>query len=387
MLIVLDTNIIFNNWLLHNPSIALIERFINLQQATLIIPEIVVQEVKNLYRRQLEEAKPKLKQLNGLRKAVGDPAIQVDVDVTVAKYERAFEARLEELKVERLTYDDIPHSRVVDRALRARRPFREQEKGYRDTLLWESVVRHAQQAEEPIFFITENSDDFADKQNKGQLHAHLLEDLRVAGLAADAVMLYHQIQLFAKAQIEPKLQRAEQILQALQQDRYGPFSIHQWVDVEQKELFVDDPGWLDAVLNTPPFNNLDEPTISQIEEIGELEVTDAKYIDQDRILIHARIDVTVLVDGFIEKSAYFLLDEDEQRMLEIMDNDWNEWVMWLQIVIPISVPLTLVFNLTDHEVDEYEIQPLPEVFGVCHICNAPNHRDTATSCGRCGVLL
>jgi len=39
-------------------------------------------------------------------------------------------------------YADISHADIVTRDLKRRKPFQQNGKGYRDTLLWETIVRH-----------------------------------------------------------------------------------------------------------------------------------------------------------------------------------------------------------------------------------------------------
>jgi hypothetical protein len=55
-------------------------------------------------------------------------------------YEKFFSAKLNELNAEIPDYKDIPHAQIVNRDLERRRPFQENGKGYRDTLLWETLV-------------------------------------------------------------------------------------------------------------------------------------------------------------------------------------------------------------------------------------------------------
>ena len=54
MNIVFDTNVIFGDWYLNGPNMVLIETFIKSQKLKLFIPEIVVQETKNRYRKEME---------------------------------------------------------------------------------------------------------------------------------------------------------------------------------------------------------------------------------------------------------------------------------------------------------------------------------------------
>lgn len=50
MNIVLDTNIKYGNWFLNNPSFDLLTKYIEISNGKLIIPRIVVEEIKNKYK-------------------------------------------------------------------------------------------------------------------------------------------------------------------------------------------------------------------------------------------------------------------------------------------------------------------------------------------------
>jgi len=78
--VVIDTNVIFKNWYLDGPSMAVIERLIASGQCKLIVPEIVLLEVQNLYTEKMGELIGSIKKVNGLirdkRHAVKVPDIK-----------------------------------------------------------------------------------------------------------------------------------------------------------------------------------------------------------------------------------------------------------------------------------------------------------------------
>ena len=77
----------------------------------------------------------------------------------------------------------LDHRAMVKRDLARRRPFQKTGKGYRDTLLWETVLELLRAGRKPVALITGNPDDFAGDDRK-TLHPHLFEDLRVQGFDA-----------------------------------------------------------------------------------------------------------------------------------------------------------------------------------------------------------
>jgi hypothetical protein len=69
---------------------------------------------------------------------------------------------------------------VVDRALACKRPFLEGEKGYRDTLIWLSLLEHIKvtDSQDEIVFITANSKDFFESGSKDTFHPDLITDIQ-----------------------------------------------------------------------------------------------------------------------------------------------------------------------------------------------------------------
>jgi hypothetical protein len=82
-----------------------------------------------------------------------------------------------------LPYPAVPHRQVVARALARRRPFDPRGRGgYRDTLIWESVLELARQGGVAhVVLVTRNHKDFAAGDGSGW-HADLRADL--VGLSA-----------------------------------------------------------------------------------------------------------------------------------------------------------------------------------------------------------
>jgi hypothetical protein len=121
---------------------------------------------------------------------------QPDVANAVAAVRALREARPDRL-VERLLgggsgftilpYPDVPHRDVAARALARRRPFDSLgHDGYRDALIWESVLALARKRpRERLALVSRNRKDFAD--GEGGLHPDLQQD--VAALAGGATLV------------------------------------------------------------------------------------------------------------------------------------------------------------------------------------------------------
>jgi predicted nucleic acid-binding protein len=90
-----------------------------------------------------------------------------------------------------LPYPDTPHRAVAGRALARRRPFDAKgHDGYRDTLVWETVLALARALPgAALVLVSQNRKDFADAA--GRLHGDLRDD--VAGQSGASVRLVHDL--------------------------------------------------------------------------------------------------------------------------------------------------------------------------------------------------
>ena len=183
--IFLDTNIFYNNWFLTNANFNLLFNFIENTDSTLLMSELVCEEVENIYQRECQSIiNTLIQEKKKLEKMVQNP-IDVDFETLMPeKYD--FKSLLEEKcsNIEYIPYDAIEQNGVVKRALKNIRPFQDEEKGYRDTLIWLSFLRYLlahniQTAD--VYFITNNKDDFFNKK-KDAFHQHLLDDIEQANL-------------------------------------------------------------------------------------------------------------------------------------------------------------------------------------------------------------
>jgi hypothetical protein len=183
VLIFLDTTELYKDYRLKKPDFTLLREFLNHSNAKLCIPSIVVEESAN----HLREAIAKdVNQLNSvgrsLQRLIPDyKPVKVDIDPT-AEAQRYKKELTESLKYVAtfIPYDDVKVRIVVERALARRKPFDGNgQKGFRDALLWESLLTVLAAEKQPVILITNNTDDFGEH---GKLAADLQADVTTLGL-------------------------------------------------------------------------------------------------------------------------------------------------------------------------------------------------------------
>lgn len=360
MKVILDTNIIFNDFHLKGAKIKSLCESVKLTGDTVHIPKVVVDESVNKYWEKILECKSVIdremsnfKRLTG--RVVGDNPISKEFTLEeLRQYKDIFKNRLRELGINIIPYPSISHEVLVKRDLARKKPFQETGKGYRDALIWESVKSICEKSlslfENPkIIFVNKNHKDFCEK---GLLHPDLKEDLVNNGINEDYVRVIEDIDVFIKEYIKPKQNILKNIQEKLNtnkqynkidlnteiNNRITDFLLHREFDHEESPFGQE--------FENPSVVGVDEPSFI---------VTEVRQISEEEILVEVTIEVNCEFDFFIFKSDAICMEEDE--LLYIWDSDWNKHYMAASKTMPIRLKATLIVNSSFEEIlsDDIEI--------------------------------
>lgn len=185
MLIFIDTNIFFNHWYLRAPLFELLANYVSNERATVLVSEVVCEEMNAKFK--LERASAVKELAKAIRRSTD---FQLDPKPAIAPslneeydFRSILKSRFENITV--VPCDTVLHSMLIPRAISSIRPFRENEKGYRDSLMWLSLLEHLKveySNRGELAFINANSNDFFRTDSTGlNLHADLESDLSKAG--------------------------------------------------------------------------------------------------------------------------------------------------------------------------------------------------------------
>jgi hypothetical protein len=199
IVIIPDTNIFYDS-----PSLAS-ETWRSLKQHSkdwgvqILVPDVVLMETANLVRRKWKSEQQKFGSIQ-----VGEFKLDKDLQAIVDKIQQRIDGYEDELKghLDDVGADTIPvplvsHLEIAGRASRRIAPYQGGEKdGYRDTLIWLTVMHAAaERPEDDVYFVSHNTQDFGPKppdwtgKNIGKrtdcpilFHSHLEQELRERGL-------------------------------------------------------------------------------------------------------------------------------------------------------------------------------------------------------------
>ena len=121
------------------------------------------------------------------------------------------------------------HEALLRRDLERRKPFDNDGKGYRDALIWESVVTAAKEAPtSTVVFITQNVSDFV---QCGELHPHLLEDCSKEGIEPGRIVHANGLKDAIDRHVAKRLPPPDAVLaEHIQKDAQPGGQFRRWIE-------------------------------------------------------------------------------------------------------------------------------------------------------------
>jgi predicted nucleic acid-binding protein len=365
MILALDSNVLFHDFHMSRPRLRLIRTQAKAGAFTLAVPELVVLETVNLYREETEAAAESLadrsqKPLERLEQLKVPAAVpEIDVGTLVDIYEKKLRELLEDAGAEVPGLPSIPESEIVERALKRRKPFKKNDAGYRDTLIWHNVLALAEQDE--VVLVSENHSDFAeDKDEPAVLASDLQDDLEQAGLPREQVRLIPEVATFIKEHV-PESARVRQEVQDRLAAADGEF--YEDFDAQVRDAlsgytpsFVI-PGVLEFgtdEVTLPYGGEEDGAEIDDVGELREVEVTDARVENGGGVLeIEGIVDVSL--SYFIPKLEMGELEHESGPKVFVLDWDWNDHYLWAAVSKAVRFEAVATYEAEGEKLDSLEI--------------------------------
>ena len=205
--VVADTNPLESQgWDLTSGSLRIVEHECREGRFALYLPEVVLSELKAHAAIEARTAATRYAQDVRTLRQLGELQGAPDPVALTAAYPARLDRRVAEFGATVVPIPDITHRELLERALFRRKPFGEKkDTGYKDTLIWLTVLQVAREQGAPVAFVTSDG-DFRDGD---QLALGLRDDLANAGLPPDGVQLYRTFSDFIDAKVPnvPELQQ------------------------------------------------------------------------------------------------------------------------------------------------------------------------------------
>lgn len=212
MIIFIDTNVIYGHYHLQNPNLQYLLNYLENTNSTLAVSEIVCDEIDNKFNTELNAITTTL--TNNIKKFQTLSNTHFDFPELELKEAYSFKKLLQNRsdKVKYFPYI-ISNDKLVLRAIKKIRPFKEDDKGFRDTLIWLSFLEYLKiNPSDEIAFINNNSSDFYNL-DKTDFHEDLKKDIKVYGLT-NIFKVYDSIKDFINKEVGTKHKYTADIIMA-----------------------------------------------------------------------------------------------------------------------------------------------------------------------------
>lgn len=197
---IIDTNIIRRDLKLKDKNFDILIDYLGRTNSRLILPSIVLEEVKGLYKRALQErfeeytkSIEKLKSTLLFLEMPETPALDINGDAD--KYIEYIHKRFGTSADNIIEYKNEYLPELVKRAIERKKPLDNKGQQFRDGLLWLTLLDYAQTTDEKqIAFISDNPTDFSEKGDSN-LSNELLEETKEKNVV---IKYFRTINDFAK---------------------------------------------------------------------------------------------------------------------------------------------------------------------------------------------
>ncbi len=192
------------------------------------------------------------------------------IDSLVKVYISSMQETFQEHGVRVLAYPTVAHQELVARALARKRPFAENGSGYRDALIWHSLLELLRAGESPFAFITANTRDFGEAPN---LHPDLAADLLAEGLDPANLRLFRTLEDLNHALIIPTLDRLADIKKRFEEPGPDRPALESWLAANLQDLlddFTDVLGPFHPDHGSTHLSSLGPPSLARIDAVRQL---------------------------------------------------------------------------------------------------------------------
>ena len=186
MKIILDTNILRQDFFLKSRKFEMLIDFVSKTVHQIMLPQVVYDEIVSLYERamlekygQLLKSKEDCEKHFLLKLDIGLPKLEIDKQIEAFKKNINNKLKINSKNIIPLNDKCLPG--LVNRALKRIPPFSENKSEFRDAIIWLSCLDLAlSEDEKSVIFISANTKDFSDKDCN--LHPKLIEEATKIGV-------------------------------------------------------------------------------------------------------------------------------------------------------------------------------------------------------------
>jgi len=336
MKIVVDTTVFGQGFNSRSADIGLLKSFIESTHAQLCVPSIVYDEAMNLVRKTIEDVNTKL---SSAQRLTGDEKAYAKLNVKglLSKYVESLDALLKHLNARVLPYPKVGHPDLIKRALAPSKPFVSSGRGYRDALIWFSVLELAESCDKEIAFISANSDDWCQSKKDLRLHDDLLSDLSSMGIGVSRVRFFLSLGEFIQGCAVATLPISSPSMEITS---HPPDYLQLLVDgKELVETMLADalPDFLRQVSRADA--RVEDVEVMAISTPREMQALPIRIMDSERRFLQFSAEYKLALQFLIKREDLLAWS---QRLSFHQRQDWNESFLRVQTTIPVRVSFHMI---------------------------------------------
>lgn len=318
-IVVLDTNALYGDFRLESRQALNLRDNLRELGGELVIPEVVIDEAERKFDELLRENVRELKKsIKRYRQLTG---VNISIpDMPEGGREQSLRQRLIEVADRLIPYPISDHQKVVKRLLAGYRPFSgTEDKGYRDFLIWLSVLQIATESDSTVLFITSNSNDFCAKKDN-QLHEDLISDLQERQIPLEQVVITKSFSSANEDFLEKQLNSHAVILSETEKKDF----LNHIQILLKRDL-------LDEVTDFVPSGGWAHVSVTEFDEPPDVSIERAISISTGTKQVTTRFDGNALVDILVPiaeiKAVLECLELTDLNVIEPDDDDDEQYFL------------------------------------------------------------
>ena len=333
VLIVLDSNIIIRDFWMKGQSFEYLRTHMFIGH-TLVIPEIVVEEVVNHFSKRADEVIEKVridetpKSLAKFHRIYGETSIPAHSDpkLLTKRYEKFLFDTVEECGGFIAETPEIPQDLLISRSIQRKKPFSGGDKGYRDTLIWYTILSLLDK-NTLLSFVTNNTHDFFAED--GKIHSELLAEAVTKLDNKEQIKFHKSLDEIIALFDSNGESSSDAFRRALISDGYQGFDIWFWVEENLHDLLPED-GLGDVNWSGLPYHT-ENPILVELEEIVALDIPRTQKITQGIVRVSCDFAIIGHFQCDIFMASWHRIVSKNQ-LVDVYDDDENE-DHWNSVVI------------------------------------------------------
>ncbi len=350
MHIVLDTNVVVTEGYGASRRFKLFLSVARMLGYSVYVPEVVVDEVVAKFARVLgseaEDLGKKRRRLTELLSSeLSDPLDGLDLAAESESFRSRLLKQLSDASVQLLSYPTTSHRDLVKRATTRIRPFNEKGSGYRDTLIWMTVLDLVPRADDLIVLVAK------DRMFRGQgteLNARLVSEAKGEGDQSTDVALALDLKALIDDYIRPNLKNVAwddpvKTLSNLANDVGSTLDTQIMNEYAHQEL---DPNRIGLTWE------FESPKLQAVSEFCDPDQIDVSELNTGQYLVKVAANFTGEFDVFMLKANWYAHEDDAR--LYLIDWDWNDFGLLASISLPVRCEAYLLVDSGGNLLNGYE---------------------------------